>query len=510
MRNKAKANTSKNDSFTASFVNHSTNSEAYKTMAGKLLNEQSSCENFKTIEASTWDLFNLLLNPEQAYKLLKNKLNFNKHNKNYIDTNNKKLTPEWVKYFNQILNESIDFYERVFYEKLYISHTKSRNKDKKWKIKLKNHEEVVSFLMYNTNTKHSAINRSNQCFLLKIMRALNDFNIHQKNFNFAEENFDKIQREYMLKKFKTQKDKYPENKKNIKHLSLRTQSSRYNTTPIYFTLDSRTKSKDRIIIKNLCNSKYNSSSVINDIYGFRCQVKDEIDALRLLEYYWITFGGKIYHKNIFWTNPTEIDKLIFESEKTQTLNPKFKKFLLENIKTDSSNKKKNSKNYKDVKIVSEIEDQTWEKQKVEIQITLEWNNNDSWTAHHWVYEIKALIEAEVRWRWFINMEKIKLYIKDVVEKNISECVKNGDNPNILYLWWFSREQDFSKLSKKDQEYFINRTEDYIRKYIENDFLDWYELKYPEKWKNLYTTETQRNKFHNTKNKDLYPAGIELR
>jgi ppGpp synthetase/RelA/SpoT-type nucleotidyltranferase len=121
------------------------------------------------------------------------------------------------------------------------------------------------------------------------MRALNDFNIHQKDFDYAQENFEIIKREHLLPQFKTKKDSFPENEKNINHMQLRTKTSISNKKPIYFTMDSRIKEKERVIIKMLSNSKYNSSKAIADIYGMRCKTKNKTDALLLLEYHWQNF-----------------------------------------------------------------------------------------------------------------------------------------------------------------------------------------------------------------------------
>lgn len=501
------------DSFTWSFLYSCANTENYKKTLSWILESNDNEKKLDTKDITVNDLFVLLTSKEQAKKILENKLHISKHWKNYIDEKTKKINIEWINYFNQLLHESIDFYERVFHEKLYDTYINKRSKDKSWKPICKNHEEVVKFLMYNSTSKRDSINRSHHCFLLKIMRALNDFNIHQKDFDYAQENFEIIKREHLLPQFKTKKDSFPENEKNINHMQLRTKTSISNKKPIYFTMDSRIKEKERVIIKMLSNSKYNSSKAIADIYGMRCKTKNKTDALLLLEYHWQNFPWEIDHKNLFGETYQEVKDFIKDIEKKYKLDPIFKKVLLKHIaskrKKTNSETKKNDKNYKDIKIKSTITDKFWNNQTLEIQIDLEWNRNECWLAHHGVYEVKAIIEAEVRWRWFTTMEKVEKYIEDSINKNINEC-EEDENPDILYLWWLSMEQKYQKLQNKDKEYYKNKAKKYIRDHIEFDFLKGQELKYPEKWIELYTTATQRNKFHNNKNKDMYPSEITRR
>lgn len=503
----------KGDSFTWSFVNCNQNTESYQEIIWSILELNESKKKLETKDITVNDLFVLFVDEKKANKILENKLHISKHWKNYIDEKNKKLNQQWILYFNELLHEGIDFYENVFHEKLYSTYINKRSKDKSGKPICKNHEEIIKFLTYNSNNKRDDINWSHHCFLLKIIRALNDFNIHQKDFCYAQENFEKIKRNTLLPQFKTNKNKFPENETNINHMQLRTKTSVSNKKPVYFTMDSRIKEKERVIIKILSNSKYNSSKAIADIYWIRCKTKDKFDALLLLEYYWKSFPGEIDHKNIFWETYQEIKDFLKDIEKEYKLDEDFKKVLLKHVaskrKKNSSNEKKNNKDYKDVKIKSILTDEDENNQTIEVQIDLEWNRNECWLSHHGVYEVKAIIEAAVRWRWFTTMKKVEKYVEDAINKNINES-QIDENPNILYLSWFSRDQIFHELTNKEKEYYKNKTQKYICKNIEYEFLKWQELKYPEKWIELYTTETQRDKFHNNKNEDMYPSNISRR
>ncbi len=518
----------KRDCFTWSFVNYSTNTEHYKTVISWILEPNESDKKFETKDITVNDLFALMISEEQVNKILENKLHISKHEKKYIDENTKKLNTEWMNYFNNLLHESIDFYERVFHEKLYDTYIKKRSKDKLWKPICKNHKEVIKFLMYNSKNKSDDIYRSQHCFLLKIMRALNDFNIHQKKFNEAQKNFDEIKRKQILPNFKTPQGKEANKIENINHLTLRTSSGISNKDIIFFSMDSRVKEKDRIIVKMLSNSKYNTSKTIQDTYGIRNTVRRTIKgdkkstlnhtttkqeneeykkkAILLLEYYRKMFPAEIDYKDLFGDNQDEVKELLTDIEKKYQLDETFKEMLLDSIKPKKErtgkSERKSGENYKEVKLKPIIKDEYWKYHSVEIQIIIEGNTNESWTAHHGIYEVKAVIEAEVRWRGFTTLDKIKLYINDVIERNIKECW-DDENPDILYLWWLDRNKKYKELSSEEKAHYKSKTFDYIFNHIKNDFLKGQKLNYPD----LYTTKTQREKFHNKENEDMYPADI---
>lgn len=525
----------KGDSFTWSFVNNSTNTENYKAAISWILEPNESDKKLETKDITVNDLFALTISEEQANKILENKLHISKHDKTYIDESTKRLNTEWINYFNNLLHESIDFYERVFHEKLYDTYIKKRSKDKLWRPICKNHEEVIKFLTYNSKSKSDDINRSHHCFLLKIMRALNDFNIHQKKFDEAQKNFDEIKRKQILPNFKTPQGKEADKIENINHLTLRTSSGISNKDIVFFSMDSRIKEKERIIVKMLSNSKYNTSRTIQDTYGIRNTVRRTIKvdkkssnhdttkeeneeykkkAILLLEYYRKMFPAEIDYKDLFGNNQDDVKELIIDIEKKYQLDETFKEMLLNSIKPKKErtgrSERKSGQNYKEVKLKPIIKDVNGKYHPVEIQIVIEGNSNDSWTSHHGIYEVKAVIEAEVRWRWFTTLEKIRLYINDVIERNIKECW-DTENPDILYLWWLDRNQKYKDLWIQQKEYYKWRTFDYIFDHIKNDFLRWQELNYPEKSKErIYTTKTQREKFHDKKNEDMYPSDISRR
>jgi len=456
----------------------------------------------KEFSASLMDIFNTKWISENELLLIFNNLFSEleeKTNITYFDSEKHCLTEEWVNYINNVLNESIKYYIN------YMKRSIGKNFIKKWNsnksedlIQLQSNKKVIEFFLYSWDKNNSNADRQIHCSLLKIAFGIHDINLHKEEIDNANADFNEIKKEYFFPYFWDQKDKEAYNISgiqdnwNFRYLPLKTKWKK----TILFYCSWRVKQKNQILIKGISDPKYDSIQAIKDIYWLRNEVKNPDDGLYLLEYIRVEILGKqgeIEYKNIFWKNKEESERFI--RQYASKLDPDFYLHILNAVKKEKKLDKSNKK-YKDVKIRGKLKNH-----KTEIQIALVENKNESWYAHHLIFDCKKKIRALSRLQWYIPESIIYRYIEEIIDENINTSKIDNTRPELINLWWYHwpinkiTDQHKQATKKKIFDYLVDQEKDVIKLTIPkaNNSL------------NYYTSRMIWNHFH--ENKDhikLYP------
>jgi len=438
----------------------------------------------------------------------------------YFDRANNIITPSWISYINDLLNSSVDYYEKYLLRTIWKSFTQKRNKKRlnPPQISVKDTRDVLDFLDATTSDKNSSADRQIDCSLLKISIVKHEYNEHEKEISQAETKFKEIKEKNFFPYFYDSKWKdidYDIYKKcfetpwDCDYVQLQTKSCLSNKLTIFFNSSWRIKDQKKIELKLLGNRKYSSINTIKDIYWIRNEVKTKEDTLFLLEYsrlYVFKKTWDIVDKNIFVTSnkQTEEEKINesidFVNRQETNLNEEFYSYLIayftkKKSEINDNTNKKNAKDYHDIKIKWKL----WWK-NIEMQINLVNSKNERWYSHHYLFHAKAKIEALVRLQWYISEPLIKRYIKEAIDKNIQEDWFIGKKPELLTLGWFK--WDYKKISIEEKNLVIQK--------IFNHFLTeesfFFKLDIPcKQHDSIYTTSDHRNAYHHDdKYKKLYP------
>lgn len=462
-----------------------------------------------------------------------------KTNDIYFDRANNLVTPSWINYINELLNNAVDYYQDYLLRSIWTAFVQKWNRKKSNlpKISFKDTKDILDFIDATTSEKNSKADRQIDCSLLKISVWLHEYKEHEKEISQAESKFKEIKEDNFFPYFYDDKWKeidYDIYKKcfetpwDCDYVQLQTKSWLSNKPTIFFNSSWRIKDPNKIVLKLLANRKYDSIDTIKDIYGIRNEVKTKEDALFLLEYLRLHIFNKTWNivdKNIFVTNnnQTEIESLNesvdFVNRHRNNLDEEFYNYLtnyyekeiikIQEKMTKTSEKKisKNSKDYNakdyhDIKILWKL----WWK-NVEVQINMVNSKNDRWYSHHYLYDAKTKIQALVRLQWYISESLIKRYIKQAIDKNILEDWSIGKKPELLTLGWFK--WDYKKIS-------IEEKNAVIQKFFNHFLLDpnekfFFKLDIPGKQHNqIYTTKDNRNSYHyDEEYKKIYPDGAQI-
>lgn len=447
----------------------------------------------------------------------------------YFDRANNLITPSWISHINELLNDSVEYYEKYLLRTIWTSFTQKRNKKKlnPSQISFKDTRDVLDFIDATTSEKNSSADRQIDCSLLKIAVCIHEYKEHEKEISQAESKFKEIKEDNFFPYFYDDKWKeidYDIYKKcfetpwDCDYVQLQTKSWLSNKPTIFFNSSWRIKDPEKIVLKLLANRKYDSIDTIKDIYGIRNEVKTKEDALFLLEYLRLHVFNKTWNivdKNIFVTNnQTEIESLDesidFINRNKGDLNEEFYNFLIHYFQREKEKIQKNpnkkisrsSKDYHDIKIIWKL----WWK-NIEVQINLVNSKNEIWYSHHYLYDAKTKIQALVRLQWYISEPLIKRYIKEAIDKNIQEDWSIGKKPELLTLGWFK--WDYKKISIEEKNAVIQKFfNHFLSDPNEKFFL---KLDIPGKQHNqIYTTKDNRNSYHyDEEYKKIYPDGAQI-
>lgn len=380
----------------------------------------------------------------------------------YINFNNTTLTKEGVEYCNTIIQESYNFYEQFL---LRTFDTTFMNKWKKHKkIFFWHGDEVIDFITTATQSKNKPTIRQMYCSLLKIAYSVNYMKQHPKIFE-KEKKFESLVSDYIFPCFNIQEAK---NLDSIQHDNIKcsTKPELMNSQPILFKSSGRVKDDRKILVKLIWNPQYNELDAMKDINGLRFEVKSKQEWIKLLEYIYIQIFNQTWKiKNKKFATLEEIESYF------KNLDEQFSKTLSHSLSIGWRQSKTNKK-YKDIKIIGILEGE-----EIEIQIVLVNNQNESWYAHHGIYDCIKKIEALVRLQWYITETMIERYINDTLSSYPED------------LWHFK--------SHNILDYFVNE------KTIAKINIPW------QPNKKYYTTPERWNVFHTKENKDLYPAWTQI-
>lgn len=184
-----------------------------------------------------------------------------------------------------------------------------------------------------------------------------------------------------------------------------------DTTWPTFSLNARAKSWLSMLIKLLSNPSYDEIDAIQDKLWMRAQVKNISEWIYLLYFlYQYLFESKskveIKNKNFISENDIEWFDL-------NTFEQRFVSLLKGSIKQKS---KRANVDYVDIKITWKVKHNE-EIHDLEFAIVLYNNKNEtSLYSHHWVLEIKKIIDTLIRLQWYIT----ESHIKRIIFKHISK------------------------------------------------------------------------------------------
>lgn len=458
---------------------------------------------------------------------------FSTHDKNgddmYFDRKNNLITPSWLNYINQLLNDAVDYYQNYLLRTVWKSFIQKWNKKKinPPKISLKETKDVLDFLEATSSEENSKADRQIDCSLLKISLWLHQYKSYESELSQAESKFKEIKEKHFFTHFYDEKDKeidYDLYKKcfdqpwDCDYVQLQTKPVESGKSTIFFKTSWRIKDPQKIVLKMLSNRKYDSLDAINDIYGIRNEVGSRKDALLLLEYLRKNIFEKqweISDKNIFVTdlNKSELEQIqesidFIISQKNE-LDSDFYEYILSHFqkqkekiqKSYSKKDSNNNKNYRDIKIISKL----WWK-KIETQINLINNKNERAYAHHLLYDAKAKIATLVRLQSYISEPLIKRYIKEAIEKNIYAHTDHKKIPELLQLGWFK--WNYQKITETEKIAVINK----IFLHMYQNEMSFIKLDIPgRQHQAIYTTIDHWNAYHyNTDYKNIYPDWAQVK
>jgi len=428
----------------------------------------------------------------------------------YFDRKNNLVTPSWINYINQLLNDSVDYYQDYLLRSIWQAFIQKWNKKKSNppKIFFKDTKDVLDFIDATTSEKNSKADRQIDCSLLKIAVWLHDYKENEKELIDAENKFREAKEKYFFPYFSDSKWKDIDWDQilNSDYVQLNTQSAISNKPAIFFRSSWRIKDPKKIVLKTLAIRSYESVDALHDIYGIRNEVKDIEDWLFLLEYLRI---------NVFKWECDIIDKRFFSDDiilniefinkYKESLNPDFYKYLhtLLNHYKDiwKYNKlQKSNKEYRDIKIRWKI----WWK-KTEIQINLVNSKNEKWYSHHLIYDAKTKISVIARLQSYVPESIIYRYINEAIEKNIQESVLIWHRPELLILGWYK--WDGKNISQEDKQ---SAAKKIFENLLENE-KSFVKLDLPGKQHSaIYTTIDHWNANHQDDNyKKIYPDGAQI-
>lgn len=385
-------------------------------------------------------------------------------------TSNILLSKKGLEYISSVVQEAIDFYQR------FLLRTIDSSLIQKWKsqqhITFKNTQEVVDFLSQATKSKNKDTMRQMYCSLLKIMYSVHYMKQNPQIFQ-KEKLFEKIIAEHLFSHLNDKNnhtiksDFINQSIKSYDNISLTTKPEILNQKPIHFKSSGRIKENNKILVKLIGNPKYDDIEAIKDIFWTRNEVKSKTDGIMLLEYFsFVLFHHHCEIKNKGFIIPEEC----FEIKKY--LSEEFYEKLIHSLDPTRTAWKTHI-DYKDIKLIGKINNE-----EIEIQIVLVNNKNESWYAHHGIYDCIKRIECLVRIQWYITETMINRYILNAID-----TYKNDLTP----LWaknifeYFLNEKTLVKMSIPDQ----NNTVRY------------------------YTTLERRNEFHQEWSQGLYPAWAQI-
>ena len=428
----------------------------------------------------------------------------------YFDRKNNLVTPSWINYINQLLNDAVDYYQDYLLRSIWQAFIQKRNKKKSNppKISLKDTKDVLDFIEATTAEKNSRADRQIDCSLLKIAVWLHDYKKNEKELSDAENKFKEAKQKYFFPYFYDTKwqDINSDEIWNYDYVQLKTRSAISNKPTIFFRSSRRIKDPKKIVLKTLAIRSYESVDALHDIYGIRNEVKDVEDGLFLLEY---------LRKNVFAWDCDIVDKRFFSDDillnidflnkHKESLDPNFYQYLHDLFdhykETWKYNKlQKNNKEYRDIKIRWKI----WWK-KTEIQINLVNSKNEKWYSHHLIYDAKTKISVIARLQSYVPESIIYRYIFEAIEKNIQEDTLAWRKPELLVLWWYR--WDGKNISQEEKQSAAKKIFDNL---LENEKA-FIKLDLPGKQHSaIYTTVDHRNANHQDDNyKKIYPDGAQI-
>lgn len=437
----------------------------------------------------------------------------------YFDRKNNIITTQGINHINQILNDSINYYQEYLLRSIWQAFVQKRNKNKlkNPQISLRNTEDVLSFLDAAMSWANSNADRQIYCSILKISVWRHEYKEHEKAFSDAENNFKEIKQDHFFPYFYDNKSKeidYNLYKKcfdqpwDCDYVQLQTKPQIWNKAPIYFKSSRRIKDSKKIILKMLWDRKYDNLKAVHDIYGIRNVVNNVRDGLFLLEYLWVNVLGKKWEIVNKWFLDEDVNGSIdIVNKHKNDLDPDFYRILMMNLENEKSKllnwrkDGKNSKNYRDIKIRWRLGNK-----KVEIQINLAGNKNEKWLSHHLIYTAKAKITTMIRLQSYIPQSIIYRYIGEAVEENIKEDSNIWKIPELLLLWWYK--WNGKNISIQDKKNSIEKIFHYLLE-EEKSFLA---LDIP--WRqhgHIYTNLEQWNEFHQNEDySQMYPDWAQVK